>query len=203
MSHFDVAIGDATATLQTIETQLEAVRSEWINTLKTFLPDWFRNEGRSAVTEKPDAATALGRERIAELKREVEELATSAPSIVSKLIDGGPWPHKVNDDNGEPINPAEISYARRGLFQPELGLRKAIWKIYPLLKKFGLGSDTLISAGWEKGEYPYALPDQAATNQIAAQYRDLCEKRYQVNRKLQYLKLEQKKSEVAKQWDDS
>ena len=203
MSHFDSAIGEVARNLETLEQQLEAGKVEWVAILKKFLPDWFRNEGRDAVTENPDAAAALGQERISALKREVEELATNAPSLVDELIASGPWPHTVKDDNGDPVSASVIWPARRGSFQPELGLRKLMWKIYPVLEKYGLGNKGLIQAGKQRGEYPYALPDQDATVAISARYVDLFGKRYLLSQKLRQLKLDQRKSEVAKQWDDA
>jgi hypothetical protein len=203
MSHFEAAIGDVTKNLGTVEQQLELAQAEWIAQIKKFLPDWFRNEARDAVVENPDLATELDQQQISQLKREVGDLAERAASLVDDLVAHGPWPHTARDKDGDVPSPSAIWPAHRSLFQPELGLRKLLWKVYPILRKYGWGDKNLINAGSAEEQYPYALPDQNITAAISSRYIDLCGIRYQMSQKLRQLKLDQKRSEVSKQWDEA
>lgn len=203
MSHFEAAISDAAKQIETLNQVLDQAKSEWIGQIKKSLPDWFRGEARGAVAQNPDVAAELGAEKIAALKREVEELACQAPALVDQLIGGDLWPHVAKDQHGEALNPTAIWPANRNSVQPELGLRKLLWRVYPLLRKYELGPKGIIDAGWEKNEYPYALPDIGGTGPISARYIDLCNKRYLITQKLQQLRRDEKRAKAEKLWDEA
>ena len=94
--NIDVLIRNKEAELQPLLSRMEEIRLRFVDDVTRFASEWYEENAKEYVTKKPEVTLNLGKEKLAQMKVQINELMRNASKIVNaSLNDPEVWWHKT------------------------------------------------------------------------------------------------------------
>ena len=217
--NIDALIRRKEAELQPLFSRMEELRLQFIDDVTRFASEWYEEKSKEYATKKPEITLSLGKEKLVQMKIQVNELARNASKIVNEsLADPEVWWHKTPYVNASPAAYEQLGNDQVGNKFPEVvdkPVRRALGELGNVLEQFGYG----VTTGALKASYPefwFECKDGAGSirpffphlfdwsdemAETIAKYDAVYKKGIVLFEEITMLKEEKKKQEAAALWD--
>jgi len=152
--NIDVLIRSKESELEPLFSRMEEIRLQFIDDVKRFASQWYEEKAREYATKKPEITLSLGKEKLAQMKVQVNMLVRNTGKIVDEsLADPEVWWHKTPRVNASPSAYEQLGNERVGNKFPEVldkAVRLALGELGNVLEQFGYG----VTTGALKASYP-------------------------------------------------
>ena len=192
--------------------KMEEASETLVEAVIVFLKSWYWEQTESHVVREPDRTSALGIEKLSELKAAVGRVQDEADGEVRKIFSQPDlWWH---------VEQAEQRYEWYGNRAPEPldeAIRLAAGRIAPILEQYGyLNKDPKTGSSWREWDssghhhppdarfrYPYSFDWPDELKQILSQYSEHHSQATIDMRKLEEVKMAMAQAGAKDQWDQA
>ena len=152
--NIDALIRSKEAELEPLLLRMEEIRLQFIDDVTRFASDWYEEKAKEYATKKAEVTLSLGKEKLALMKVQVNELVLNASKIVNEsLTDPEVWWHKTPHVNASPSAYEQLGNDQVGNKFPEVldkPVRRALGELGNVLEQFGYG----VTTGALRASYP-------------------------------------------------
>ena len=152
--NIDALIRNKETELQPLLSRMEEIRLQFVYDVTRFASEWYEEKAREYATKKPEITLSLGKEKLAQMKVQVNELVRNTSKIVDEsLTDPEVWWHKTPRVNASPSAYEQLGNDQVGNKFPEVldkAIRWALGELGNVLEQFGYG----VTTGALKASYP-------------------------------------------------
>ena len=219
---FDSSIQQKQVELDAVKARLEELRLQFVKDTIIFVAGWYETTSKQYATTNSQITLNLGKERLTEMKKKVNELVKDSGRIVSEILsEPSIWWDLTPHDSGEILSPYE-QYGNRFPDILDKPVRRALGRLGAVLEEFGYGVKTRLAypgtpePAW--AEYPtgpaYSKPvaspyyphfvvwSEAMQNTIK-QYNELYKQGIRLFHEIASLQDQKKAKQANDLWDSS
>jgi len=213
-SKFDAQIKAKNEELESLRSTMDTLSREFIENATHFIPAWCNEKVITAITNDPQATMALGREKLAAFKAELNRFLEDLPPIIERTLDKDIyWPHRQELPSKPRHKIPNYDYAHHG-FRTTLheGIRELFGHVGRLLIDKGFANAGGQSAEWRKKaapaggaeevlEYAYSFGWDEKMEGIWKRYLNRYDQMLAINDSLKALEVEKARAEVQGLWE--
>ena len=182
--------------------------------LHDFVKKWYWRITEETIQEKPDIAAKLGKERLGEMKKEINELICLIPENIQKELNADDvWIHRqdlTKDEHGS-YNSTEAIRIHAKAFEKRL--QKVQGKLGKILNKFGFlnietsGEITIVHGNWgfDGDEFRYSKVSflEGELGEIQKQYSNAIHELASKHNELAWAEAAKKRADAKDLWDSA